>query len=63
MCYSGKCKYENHMGDCTITDGNSKCPDEIFAPPEEITIKYQEKPEPEEILIEIKIWVTNLKLN
>ena len=55
MCYSGKCKYENHMGDCTITDGNSKCPDEIFAPPEEITIKYQEKPEPEEILIEIKI--------
>jgi len=24
MCYSGKCKYENYMGDCTVANPTDK---------------------------------------
>lgn len=44
MCYSGKCKNEDHMGNCTINIGSNfnfgklRCPPEMF-PPEPNEIK------------------------
>jgi hypothetical protein len=35
MCYSGKCKYENNEGDCTIPWGTASYPDDALCTQDE----------------------------